>query len=71
VYNIDKTCLLQLRTVAVRLKKRVSELMMQQTQLEADKKKLATDKADLQAKVTQLSAHAKNLQVSVLIGQNR
>jgi hypothetical protein len=40
---------------------------MQQTQQETEKKKLATDKADLQAKVAQLSAHAKNLQVSVSV----
>jgi uncharacterized protein YlxW (UPF0749 family) len=60
-----KICLLQLRTIAVRLKKRVSELTMQQTQLDTEKKKLSTDKAELQAKVAQLSAHAKNLQVSV------
>jgi uncharacterized protein (DUF3084 family) len=44
----------------------VSELTVQQTQLETEKKKLATDKADLQAKVAQLSSHARNLQVSVL-----
>jgi uncharacterized protein (DUF3084 family) len=65
MYNNGKTSLLQLRTVAVRLKKRVSELTMQQTQLETEKKKLLTDKSDLQVKVAQLSAHAKNLQVSV------
>jgi len=40
---------------------------MQQTQLDTEKKKLSTDKAELQAKVTQLSAHAKNLQVCVKV----
>jgi hypothetical protein len=40
---------------------------MQQTQLETEKKTLATDKADLQTKVAQLSAHARNLQVSVSV----
>ncbi|PSN47728.1 hypothetical protein C0J52_04605 [Blattella germanica] len=52
----------KLRTVAVRLKKKVSELTTQQTQLETDKKKLSAEKSDLQAKITQLSSHAKNLQ---------
>jgi uncharacterized protein (DUF3084 family) len=67
VCNNGKTSLLQLRTVAVRLKKRVSELTVQQTQLETEKKKLVSDKSELQAKVAQLSAHAKNLQVSVAV----
>ncbi|PNF29357.1 hypothetical protein B7P43_G07815 [Cryptotermes secundus] len=52
----------KLRAVAVRLKKRVSELTAQQTHLEMEKKKLVSDKSELQAKVAQLSAHAKNLQ---------
>lgn len=52
----------KLRTVAVRLKKRVAELTAHLTQLEAERNKLLTDKQELQACVTQMSAQAKNLQ---------
>ncbi|XP_046989493.1 GRIP and coiled-coil domain-containing protein 2 [Schistocerca americana] len=52
----------KLRTVAVRLKKRVAELTAHLTQLEAERNKLLTDKQELQACVTQMSAQAKHLQ---------
>lgn len=50
----------QLRVVAVKLKKRVTELT--QT-LEMERNKMATEKSDLQAKLTQLASNAKTVQV--------
>lgn len=50
----------QLRVVAVKLKKRVTELT--QT-LEMERNKMATEKSDLQAKLTQLASNPKTVQV--------
>ncbi|XP_034234811.1 GRIP and coiled-coil domain-containing protein 2 [Thrips palmi] len=49
----------KLRVVAVKLKKRVTELT--QT-LEMERSKMGTEKSDLQAKLTQIASHAKTVQ---------
>lgn len=52
----------KLRTVAVRLKKRVAELQNQFTACDAERRQLLAERSDLTAHLSQASSHAKNLQ---------
>lgn len=62
MYRYFNYLVLQLKVVAVKLKKRLTET---QQQLESDRQKWALEKSDLANKANQLTTSARNNQVKI------